>query len=107
MVTGIFSVTLKDLKQQADEFGLERKDKKKFLKEEWRKMQDAKLEKKFFEREERRLEKISRAKTIRSREALIEKTRSRRDAIKNGGRRKAIESGNGRKLNKKGDQVAI
>ena len=59
MATGIFSVTLEDLKQQADEFGLQRKDRTKFLKEEWRKILDAKLEKERFEREaeERRSEK--------------------------------------------------
>ena len=57
MATGIFSVTLEDWKQQVDELGLEGKNRTKFLKEEWRKIQDAKLEKKRFEREERRLEK--------------------------------------------------
>ena len=55
--TGSFSVTLENLKQQADEFGLEGKDRTKFLKQEWRKIQDAKLEKEHFEREERLLEK--------------------------------------------------
>ena len=53
---GNFSVTLEDLKQQADEFGLEEKDKTKFPKEKWRKMQNAKLEKERFKRKERRLE---------------------------------------------------
>ena len=57
MATGIFSVTLEDLKQQTDEFGLEGKNRKKFLKEEWRKIQDANLEKERFEMEERRLER--------------------------------------------------
>ena len=52
-----FSVTLEDLKQQADEFGLEGKDRTKFLKEELRKIQDAKLEKERFESDKRRLEK--------------------------------------------------
>ena len=51
MVAGIFFVMLEDLKQQADEFGTEGKDRTKFLKEEWRKIQDAKLEKKGFESE--------------------------------------------------------
>ena len=59
MAAGIFSVTLEDLKQQADEFGLEGKDRTKFLKEEWPKVQDAKLEKERFEREaeQKRLER--------------------------------------------------
>ena len=58
MATGIFSVTLEDSKQQANEFGLEGKDRTKFLKEEWQKIQDAKLEKERFERkaEQKRLE---------------------------------------------------
>ena len=51
MDTGVFSVTLEDSKQKADEFGLEGKDRTKFLKEERRKIQDAKLEKERFERE--------------------------------------------------------
>ena len=77
MATGIFSVMLKDLMQQADEFGMERKDRTKFLKEEWLKVQNAKLEKERFERKEKRLEKRSRAKTIRirsSRDAIAERT---------------------------------
>ena len=57
MATGIFSVTLEDLKQLAVEFGLEGKDRTKFLKEEWRKIQDAKLEKERVGEEKRRLEK--------------------------------------------------
>ena len=52
-----FSVTLEDLKQQANEFDLEGKDRTKFLKEERRKTQDAKLEKERFERKEKRMEK--------------------------------------------------
>ena len=53
-----FSVTLEDLKLQADEFGLEGKDSMKFLKEEWWKIQDAKLGKERFEMaaEQKRLE---------------------------------------------------
>ena len=43
MATGIFSVTLEDLKQQADEFGLEGKDRTKFLNKKLRKIKDAKL----------------------------------------------------------------
>ena len=50
VATGIFSVTLEDSKQQADEFGLEGKDRTKFLKE-WWKMEDAKLEKECFKME--------------------------------------------------------
>ena len=53
----IFFVALKDLKQQADEFGLEGKDRTKFLKREWRKKQDAKLEKERFKRKEKRPQK--------------------------------------------------
>ena len=51
MATGSFFVTLEDLKQLANEFGLEGKDRTKFLKEEWRKIQDTKLKKKRLERE--------------------------------------------------------
>ena len=46
-----FFVTLKHLKQQTDEFGLKGKGRTKFLKEERRKIQDAKLEKECFELE--------------------------------------------------------
>ena len=52
MATGIFPVTLEDLKQQADELGLEVSKKKNDVK-----IQDAKLEKERFESRERRLEK--------------------------------------------------
>ena len=52
-----FSVTLEDLKRQADKFGLKRKDRTKYKKEEWQKIQDAKKEKKRFEKEEKRFEK--------------------------------------------------
>ena len=70
MATGIFSVTLEDLKQQADQFGLEGKERTKFLKEEWRKIQDVKLEKKRFERDKKRLEKEADQKRLqRKREA--------------------------------------
>ena len=50
MACEIFSVTLEDLKQQANEFDLEGKDRTKFLKKEWWKTQDAKLEKKRLEK---------------------------------------------------------
>ena len=60
MATGIFSNTLEDLKHQADKFGLEGKDRIKFLNEKWQKMQDAKLEKECFEREEKQLKKKKR-----------------------------------------------
>ena len=43
MATEILSVIMEDLKQQADDFGLEGKEKTKFLREEWQKIQDAKL----------------------------------------------------------------
>ena len=66
MATGIFFVALEDLKQQADEFGLKGKDRIKFLKEEWQKIQDAKLEKERFEREERRFEIEAEQKRIES-----------------------------------------
>ena len=46
-----FSVTLEELKQQAHEFGLEGEDRTKFLREDWRKIHDAKLEKERFEME--------------------------------------------------------
>ena len=51
MATGIFSLTLEDSKQQADEFGLEGKNKTKSLREKWRRIRNAKLEKEFFEME--------------------------------------------------------
>ena len=75
MATGIFSVTLEYLKQQASEFGLEGKDRTKFLKEEWRKIQDAKLKKERFEREERRLEKEAEQKRLKAKEKRLEKKR--------------------------------
>ena len=51
MAKRILSVTLQDLKKQADEFGLKGRDRTKFLKGEWQKIQDAKLKKKCFKRE--------------------------------------------------------
>ena len=53
MATGILSVPLEELKKQADEFGLERKDRTKFLKKESKKIQHAKsaMKKARFERE--------------------------------------------------------
>ena len=49
MATGIYSITLKDLKE-AEKLCLEGKNRTKFLNEKWWKMQDAKSEKKCFER---------------------------------------------------------
>ena len=43
MATGIMSFTLEELKRQANEMGLEGKEKTKFLREEWRRLQDAAL----------------------------------------------------------------
>ena len=53
MAIRIFSVTLEDLKQNVHEFGLEGKDRTKFLKKDGKKMQETKLakEKARFERE--------------------------------------------------------
>ena len=87
MATGIFSVKLKHLKQQADEFSLEGKDRTKFLKEEWWKLLDAKLEKERFEREaeERRLGKRSIAKAIRNgRKTIGKRERNGRKTIGEG-----------------------
>ena len=70
MATGIFSVALEYLKQLANEFGLEGKDRTKFLNEECRKIKDAKLEKEGFEIK-------AEQKTIRIRrngEAITERT---------------------------------
>ena len=75
MANGIFSVTLEDLKQQTDEFGLKGKDRTKFLKEEWRKIQDAKVEKERFEKEaeERRLEKETEQKRLEMEEKRLKR----------------------------------
>ena len=91
MVTGIISVTLENLKKQAYEFGLERKDRTKFLTEEWTKLQDAKLvmEKSSFEKEVEKktlgtktIRVGSRAKTIRiGRKTTGKEKRDRRKTI--------------------------
>ena len=107
MATGIFSVTLEDLKQQVDEFGLEGKDKTKFLKEEWKKIQDAKLatQKTRFEREvendrfeQKRSESEAEEKrlTMKAEERQLEK-KSERIAIGKKHGRKTIGKRDGRK----------
>ena len=73
MAPGIFSVTLEDFKQQADEFGVEAKGRTKFLKEEWRKLQDANLEKERFDMKEKRLEREMEEKQLESEREMEEK----------------------------------
>ena len=85
MATGIFFVTLEDLKQQANKFELRAKDRTKFPKE-WRKIQDAKLEKESFEMkenqkrleseaEQKRLELEAEQKRLESEERRMKKER--------------------------------
>ena len=73
MATGIFSVTLEDLKQQADEFGLEGKDKTKSLKEGWWKMQDVKLQKERFEMEKNDSKKMENDRKKKEKRKTIRK----------------------------------
>ena len=63
-------------------FGLQRKDRTKFLKEEWRKILDAKLEKERFEREaeERRSEKEAEQLRLKKEEKRLEKRWKKKDS---------------------------
>ena len=56
MASGICFIRLEDLKQQADEFGQEEKEKTMFLEEEWQKIQDAKLEKSNLKKKQSKIE---------------------------------------------------
>ena len=99
-----FSVTLEDLKQQADEFGLEGKD---FLKEKWRKIQDAKLEKERFERKEKRLEKEAEQKGLEPEEKRFEK-KIEEKTIRKGNERRTIRKRNETKtIRKRGGRKAL
>ena len=51
MAAEILSFTLEDLKRQAEEFGLEGKEKAKFLRDEWRRIVDLQVAEKAAERE--------------------------------------------------------
>ena len=66
MAIGIFSATLENLKQRANVFELEGKNRLKFLKKKWRRIQDVKLEKERFEREaeQKRLESTAEEKRL-------------------------------------------
>ena len=77
---GFFVVTLKDLKQEADEFDLEGKDRTKFLKKEWRRIQDAKLEKERFEMEaeQKRLKSEAKEKRLEREREMEEKRLERK-----------------------------
>ena len=77
MATGIFFVTSEDLKQWADDFGLERKERTKFSREEWRRNEDAKLEKNHFEMEAEQKQLKSEAKQKRFESEVVKKRREK------------------------------
>ena len=72
---------LADLKQQADEFGLEGKDRTKFLKAEWRKIKDAKLEKERFEKEAEQNRFEAEQKRLEVEEKRMQKKKNERKTV--------------------------